>query len=324
MLHPPVRELAQAPVLVAAFGHAQDSVKVAQPHEARLLAVRHGVDRNETAEHQRHQRHAHRKIAAGPLRQRPAPHPREESQDARRAQCDQVLGVFGKNSRRDDGHQDTAQRPARRYGQIERRQMTRHGPRARQFAMAHHAGDEQRRQIHGHLFPHRDRDAHAHHRARDRRHHAGQHREHAPTIPAVALERQDERQQVERQRCNPQERDHRDFLRDLIGGPQQQHRAADREAKPQQDVDQPWTLRRFRGLLDRLCLRVAEFPRRPSAQRRKDRVKPRPDPRLRAQLQERLQQKRIAEQRQKRPEVRERVQSPRRVRRPLHVKPALQ
>ena len=54
------------------------------------------------------------------------------------------LEVSVKNVRRDDGHEHAAQRPAERDHHIETGEMPRIGLQARQFAVAHHAADEQR------------------------------------------------------------------------------------------------------------------------------------------------------------------------------------
>ena len=101
MLHPAVAQFAQRTILIAALHHAQNSIKVAARLDPRLLIDRRGVDRNDSAEHQRHQRDPHREIAAGPLRQRAAAHPAQKAQDARARQPDRILAEFAENARRD-------------------------------------------------------------------------------------------------------------------------------------------------------------------------------------------------------------------------------
>ncbi len=181
--------------------------------------------------------------ASAPLRIQP----RKPRMHAPR-QPDRVLAEFAEESRRENRGEHSAQRSARGDGQIERRQMPRRRPRARQFSVAHHAGHEQRARVNRELLPRGNRHAQSNHHARHGREHPGQHREDAAPVPAVALKSQNERQQVNRQRRDPQKWEHRDLLRDLAGGPQQQHRTAGGERQPHPDVDRrrPVVYRRIR------------------------------------------------------------------------------
>ena len=94
---------------------------------------------------------------------------------------------------------------------------------AHELAVAEHAGEEQPAAEHADL----DRELVGELGIRERpRHHAdgaGQRREdELALVPAGAVEAEDERQQVQRQRHDPQQRHRRDVLRDVVGHGEQQ------------------------------------------------------------------------------------------------------
>ena len=121
-------------------------------------------------------------------------------------------------------HEHAAQCAARGNRQVERREVARRRPRPRQFPVAHHATNEQRGQIDQQLQSRAIAQSAATctiqpaGRARPR------HSETDPMVDPVPLERQHESQQIDRQRRHPQEWIHRDLLRDLVGGRQQERR----------------------------------------------------------------------------------------------------
>ena len=111
--------------------------------------------------------------------------------------------------------------------------MTCRGLEARQLAVAGHAAQKQRHSVRADL--HQDRHVHAHvqHHADKWQRDQQRHGIDAAHIPAVALEAQDERQQIQAERQHPQQRNDGDLLGHLIGGGEQQHRGAGGEREPQ-------------------------------------------------------------------------------------------
>jgi hypothetical protein len=162
-----------------------------------------------------------------------------EAQRRQRRQRDQapaqlVVGV--EHQRRHHRDQQAADGPARGHGQVERGQVARRRTRAVELAMAEHAGDEQAREEHGDLDP----------RSNWKRESTSSqpmpHSQASSTAQKIStryrrpFEGDDERQQVERERRQPEQRDRRDVLRHVVGHCQQQHRAGGREREPQQIV----------------------------------------------------------------------------------------
>ena len=124
--------------------------------------------------------------------------------------------------------------------------------------------------------------------------------------------------QVERQRHDPQQRNRGDVLRDVVGHREQQRRAGCRQRAPEQLAAQG---RRARSAVasspGRAAAAASTLPRRrrPPLRARpaahsptNDRIARRPSPRLHARGDPRLEQERVAQQRQHRREIRQREQ----------------
>ena len=116
------------------------------------------------------------------------------------------------------------------------------------------------------------------------------------------------RQQVERERHQPQQRHRGDVLREVVGDREQQHRAGRRQREPEH-------VRRF-AAADAVVAAVAASHRlaaacaRPArAKQRESGEQPRPHAHLLRAAEERLDQERIADQREQRGEVRQREQA---------------
>src|SRR5260370_56824 len=56
--------------------------------------------------------------------------------------ADQIFTELGKDMRRDQRHEDTAERATRGDGEVEGRKISRRRARPREFSMANHAGDK--------------------------------------------------------------------------------------------------------------------------------------------------------------------------------------
>ena len=155
-------------------------------------------------------------------------------------------------------------------------------------------------------------------------HHAQSRREHrekgvAP-VPALAVEAEDEREEIDRERRDPQQRHGGDVLRDVVGHREQQQRPGGGQRAPQH-LARDGRRRLVRGFvpaLRRLVRRREDrrVPRRASGstsrrrrrgRRRARRPTDQPD-RLRARRRPWLEQERIADERQHRREIRQREQ----------------
>ena len=177
---------------------------------------------------------------AGGRKLRHAPHGGQH-QDRRREHVrhDHADLPFEERGEHVGGHQahgHAAQGPAGRDQQVELRQVPRVGPQPHQFAVADHADEEHRREIQdqscGVVHRHADVQQIAgdpvEHRvapvtADDRQHRqAAQNR---PHVPPRVIEADDEREQVQRQRHDPQERHHGHVLADVVRGGQEHQRA---------------------------------------------------------------------------------------------------
>ena len=148
----------------------------------------------------------------------------------------------------------------------------------------------------------------------------GDHRaEHFASIPAGRVEAQDERQQVERERRDPQQRHGRDVLRDVVGDGEQQHRPGRGERAPQNLPREG--RRRFmraiaRGGARRYAARrdvrrvyiARAAPAGRDAEDDERRIATGPPERLPARRRPRLEQERIADEREHRRQVRQREQ----------------
>ena len=213
----------------------------------------------------------------------------EEHERGGQEQREVQFEVIGEDEGRDQRDEQSAGGPARGEREVEAGQTARAGTQAVDFAVADHAGDEQRAEIErgergdvGVGF--RLIEVPEHHAQQD-----GEQREpEGPMIPARAVEADDERKQIEAQRQDPEERHYGDVLAELVGDREEQHDAAGGQGEPQQLPP-----RRGGGFdlrsLGRCAVRRGGFPDLEAAPRREsgiDRQTPRPTVglRLAAQL----------------------------------------
>ena len=143
--------------------------------------------------------------------------------------------------------------------------------------------------------------------------HGEQRQPEAPPVPARAVEADDEAQQVEAQRQDPEERDHRDVLAKRVRRRQQQHHRAGREQEPEPPSARRRGWRRIPGGRrgrGGFGLRGAPDPRAaPDREQHESDQSPRPCGRLLLAGEVGFDQERVSQQRQERPDVRERVEA---------------
>src|SRR5262249_9057352 len=136
----------------------------------------------------------------------------------------------------DQGNQDAAQGAACGDQQVEQRGESRRRLRANQLSVADHATDPQRGRVDRELGP-QARLIVGEQQVVDGRGGGQQEEpENLAAVPALVVEANDERDEVQRQRENPQEGDRRNLLAQPIGGGQQQRRTASGQRQPQHDV----------------------------------------------------------------------------------------
>ena len=153
--------------------------------------------------------------------------------DAAADQSDLEFDQALEDHRSQQADEQSASRATGGCREIKRRQVTRGWFQSDQLAVTHHADEEQRRKMHDQLR--QDRPASRLKRHQRGTHHGDHHRDRvgAARIPLVAIEDQDERQQVQRQRQDPQEWDHGHVETNLIGRRQQHRRGTTAQAEPQ-------------------------------------------------------------------------------------------
>ena len=164
----------------------------------------------------------------------------EHGERGQQHECERQFEVSREDARRHEPDEQAPQRAAERDRQIELRQVPRGRLAMRQLAIAEQRRKEQPNRVQRH------RDRHIKHTARGRQpggHADDQHQRDeqppvllVPTAAASALEGDHERQQVQRKRQHPQERDRRDVLCDVARAGEQHHRAQRREGQPEQRV----------------------------------------------------------------------------------------
>ena len=174
--------------------------------------------------------HRRRGEPEDPEDRRVAPHlPQQQQRAERRARGE--LEVGRQHQRRDDADQHRADGAAQRDHQVEARQVARRGLEARELAVAEHAGEEQPGAEHADLDLELVRELGVGERPRHHAERRGEHRqEDVAPVPAGGVEAEDEREQVERERHDPQQRHRRDVLRDVVRHREQQQRARWRRA----------------------------------------------------------------------------------------------
>jgi hypothetical protein len=214
------------------------------------------------------------------------------------------LVVAVERERRDHRHQQAAERAAASHRQVERRQVARGWPQAIQLAVAEQAGDEESREEDAELHQQVELVVGVHEQPR----HAHEpHQAEAPEdLRAVKapLEGEDEGDEVERERRKPQQRDRRDVLREVVGHRQQHRRACRRQREPVQVIAAGGR----QGIRDRSRRRAAlaaAAPGQPRTAQREQRKQPRPSRHLLAVGEPRLNEQRIADERDERSDVRE-------------------
>ena len=244
--------------------------------------------------------------------------------------------------RRHEADQRPAGRTAQREHQVEPRQVGGCRPQARRLAVQAEAQQEQPDQVDRQPRAHARADAAVLQPVRAQRQHRGcERQDHGTPVPAIALETQDEGQQVHRQRQHPEEGHRRHVLRDVVGHGQQQPGPERRQQEPQHLVDAArLRVRRARHGRTVAGLRHGRHHRRPHrrparrdvdgggpAQQHEHAIPRRPRPGLLPHRAVRLDQHRIAEQRRQRSQVGQRevavhLRAPRRARDPrLHQWP---
>ena len=205
---------------------------------------------------------------------------------AERDKCDAELKVAREHERRHDCHEHRAERAAERDHEIEP-QVRRIRLHAREFAVAHHASDEEPDEVKRRGAVQVERWNGESHQRHERHQRAD---ENGPDIPARVVEGQDEADEIEGERQNPQERHARDVLRHVVRDCEQHHR-------PHGGKRQPLQLRsrrqrcRWRGLVGLRSIAVHGKPGRACAEEREGREDERPAPAQRLQVKRRLEQR---------------------------------
>jgi len=221
-----VDQRALAVVPAAPLQHAEHSVEVARRDDRAVVELAH-VPRAAT---QRGDERSHREAAEHERVAAHLPEQEPRAQHERGAQFE----IGRQHERRGDADHDRPERAAERDRQVEPREPARRGLQARELAVAEHAREEQPRAEDAELDRQFVREPGVGQRPR---HHAqrggGRRQEEVAPVPAGAVEAQDEREEVERERHDPQERDRRDVLRDVVRDRQQQDGSGRRERDPQ-------------------------------------------------------------------------------------------
>ncbi len=230
------------------------------------------------------------------------------------------LEVRGQHQRRDDSDQRRAERATQRDHQVEPCQVHWCRLQSDQLAVAEHAGQKQPaaedsdlegklvRQLRVGERPCHDAEAGREHREKR-----------VAPVPALAVEAEDEREQVDRERRDPEQWHGGDVLRDVVGHREQQQRPGRGQHAPEDLAGGG------RRRLVRDCV-VASFaavrwradggsgrvlqarPARGGAQTDEEHVGDRPAHRLRARRRPRLEQERVADEREHRRQIRQREQ----------------
>ena len=192
---------------------AHDAIEVAH-HHARIGTVFVDVLYGESDRREDHDRGR-----GGDPSRRPSRAPREKRRT--RDERNPELVVAFEQNRRGESDQQRAERAAHRDHEIERREIPRPRPGAVELAVAHHAAHEESSREERRRLPQVERiDVPGHHR----KEHGDERKKNRPGIPPRMIETQDERDEIERKRHDPQERDRSDVLCKVIRHGKQQTR----------------------------------------------------------------------------------------------------
>ena len=228
-------------------------------------------------------------------------------------QRDLQLEVAGEGDRRHDAHQHPSDHPAQRDDQVEEGQVPGARAQARELAVTEHADeiqpDGEDREVPQQLELQRLVGEEPRHHAQDPDQ-ASQ--VDVALVPDAALEAEDERQQVDRERNHPQQRDRGDVLGEVIGDAEERDRSHGREGQPQHDrASARCGLLGIGGHLaagHRERRQVAALPGECRAQHHEPCIPRRPPGRLLRVGEPRLEQERVSEERQHGGEIRQREQ----------------
>ena len=194
--------------------------------------------------------------------------PREPSQgprDGKRQRCRETqprgeLIVSGQHRRRDHADDNRAERAARRDVEVERRQLVRRRPATIELGVEKDADEEERSAKHRRRSKNRRVQNSRVQEIACRPESDHGEREHEPLrTPTLAAERDDEAQQIRDERRNPQQRNRRDVLADVIRDGGEEQRPARSERDPE-DAVSGTVLARFRRF-DRRLDRVGGLAR---------------------------------------------------------------
>ena len=157
----------------------------------------------------------------------------EGEHDGEDGEADLEFAIFVKDSGRDDGDEQTAERAAGRDEEKIGSQVARRRLELVELAVADHADDEERAGVAGDLEFHRGIAAGV-----EQADEAGdtddeQGGENSAVIPTSVVEADYEREQVEREREHPQKRDDGDLLAKFVGDREEQDRGECREGDPE-------------------------------------------------------------------------------------------
>ena len=164
------------------------------------------------------------------------PEAQHAEQVAQEPQAELQLTVVAEDRGRDDRDEEAAQRAAERDEHEIGGEPGGGGFEPVEFAVADHAGEEQHDVVGDDLQAHRHVGTRRQDLRRDRHADDQERGEHPPVIPAGVVEADDEGQQIEGEREDPEERDDRDFLAELVGGREEQHRRDHGQHDPQETV----------------------------------------------------------------------------------------
>jgi hypothetical protein len=170
------------------------------------------------------------------MARRPFGHQQDEREQPDGDEAQREFVVVVQQERRYDADEQPADGSAGGDAEVERGQTAGGGPHPHQFAVADHADCGERREIDGEqrCDGHGNSALPGEHRCK-RRHGAQRHPEAAP-IPAIAVESEDEAEQVDDHRRDPEQRRRKDVLTEMVGNRQERHRRRRRQGEPKETL----------------------------------------------------------------------------------------